>query len=129
MPTQICHEHCPGGGGGGIILLAVLAAAVVTIVSALAAIIDDILAAIAIAGFAAVAIGAAVAIRLLMRDGLAVRRDYIPDALPVAVPSVVTVTRPRPRVRALPDPVPAIAPRVVLEGTVLDAAAIRQARP
>jgi len=122
--SKICHEHCPPESGG-VILLAVIGAVVVIAAGALAAIIDDILLAVLITGLALVAAGSAVAVRILMRDGLAVRRDYIPAALPVAVPSVVTVTRPRPRVRALPDPVPAIAPHEVLEGVVLDAAAGR----
>jgi hypothetical protein len=125
--TRICHAHCPPESGG------VLAAIVVVVIAAAAVIVARIVAGLLPAIFAALATltvaGSAVAVRLLMRDGLAVRRDYIPAALPVAVPSVVTVTRPRPRVRALPDPPRAIAPHEVLEGTVLDAAAIRQARP
>jgi hypothetical protein len=125
--TRICHAHCPPESGG------VLAAIVVVVIAAAAVIVARIVAGLLPAIFAALATltvaGSAVAVRLLMRDGLAVRRDYIPAALPVAVPSVVTVTRPRPRVRALPDPPCAIAPHEVLEGVVLDAAAERIRRP
>jgi len=125
--TRICHEHCPREGAP--ILAAVAAIVAVVLAVIVARIVAGLLPAIFAAACVLLVAGSAVAVRILTRDGLAVRRDYIPDALPVAVPSVVTVTRPRPRVRALPDPVPAIAPRVVLQGVVLDAAAGRIRRP